>query len=137
MKKGFTLIEMLVTTIIFGLFIIICYPLLNNLTKNLNLINELQINNLNEMRLYQKLNLINNINSDIYYSNQNGLKIKIDENEIIFNNECYINDVYYNVILQDYVIGEKIIILNFSNGKESIKFVLRGNVYAISWGENI
>ncbi|MBE6130732.1 MAG: prepilin-type N-terminal cleavage/methylation domain-containing protein [Erysipelotrichaceae bacterium] len=132
MKKGFTLIEMLVTTIIFGLFIIICYPLLNNLTKNLNLINELQINNLNEMRLYQKLNLINNINSDIYYSNQNGLKIKIDENEIIFNNECYINDVYYNVILQDYVIGEKIIILNFSNGKESIKFVLRGNVYAIS-----
>lgn len=132
MKKGFTLIEMLVTTIIFGLFIIICYPLLNNLTKNLNLINELQINNLNEMRLYQKLNLINNINSDIYYSNQNGLKIKIDENEIIFNNKCYINDVYYNVILQDYVIGEKIIILNFSNGKESIKFVLRGNVYAIS-----
>lgn len=132
MKKGFTLIEMLVTTIIFGLFIIICYPLLNNLTKNLNLINELQINNLNEMRLYQKLNLINNINSDIYYSNQNGLKIKIDENEIIFNSECYINDVYYNVILQDYVIGEKIIILNFSNGKESIKFVLRGNVYAIS-----
>ena len=132
MKKGFTLIEMLVTTIIFGLFIIICYPLLNNLTKNLNLINELQINNLTEIRLYQKLNLINNINSDIYYSNQNGLKIKIDENEIIFNSECYINDVYYNVILQDYVIGEKIIILNFSNGKESIKFVLRGNVYAIS-----
>lgn len=132
MKKGFTLIEMLVTTIIFGLFIIICYPLFNNLSINLNLINDLQINSLNEIRLYQKLNQININSPDIYYDIKDGLIIKIEENEIIFNNECYINDVYYNVTLNDYVIGEKIIILNCRNGEEFIKFVLRGNVYAIS-----
>ena len=137
MKNGFTLIEMLVSTVIFGLFIIISYPIFNNLTSNFNLINQSQINTLNNLRFYNKINQISENYSDIYYDNTNGLVITIDDNKIKFDDALYINDVFYEVILDDYIVYEKFIILNCNYNDENIKFILRGNVYEINWSKNI
>ena len=132
MKNGFTLIEVLVTTVIFGLFIIISYPIFNNLTVNFNLVNELQIDTLNNLRFYQKLNQITNKCSDIYYEITDSLIITIEDNEIKFEDSLYINDISYDVTLNYYVIEEKFILLNCNYDNENIKFVLRGNVYEVS-----
>ena len=131
MKNGFTLIEMLVTTVIFGLFMIISYPIFNNLTDNFNLINEVQIDTLNNLRFYQKINQIGNNCSDIYYEITESLIITIEENEIKFNNNLYINDMSYEVTLNYYVIEEEFIFLNCNYHNENIIFVLRGNVYEV------
>ena len=131
MKNGFTLIEMLVTTVIFGLFMIISYPIFNNLTDNFNLINEVQIDTLNNLRFYQKINQIGNNCSDIYYEITDSLIITIEENEIKFDNNLYINDMSYEVILNYYVIEEEFIFLNCNYNNENIIFVLRGNVYEV------
>lgn len=132
MKKGFTLVEMLTTTIIFGMFMLISYPFFNNITNNFNLVNLTQINTLNSMRLYQKLNQINACNSNIYYELNDGLKILIDDNVIMFNDKIYINDMSYDGTLQNYIIKNNFIILNCQIDNEDYKLVLRGNVYEIS-----
>ena len=43
MKKGFTLVEVLVTTVIIGIFIIICVPTLNSMNNYFNKIRKEEI----------------------------------------------------------------------------------------------
>ena len=54
MKKGFTLIEVLVTIVLFGLFMLFCFPYLNKVSSNLNDINMKQIKQLEKINIYKK-----------------------------------------------------------------------------------
>ena len=132
-KKGFTLVEVLITTIIYSVFMILTYPLYNNIFKSFNEVNKTQINVLNVIRLREKINQITGYENDIYFQDEKNLLITINENKISFglNNEILINDMNYEAILTNYVITDEFIILNCKMDNIGSIYILRGNLYEI------
>ena len=133
MKNGFTLVEVLITTIIYSVFMILTYPLYNNIFKSFNEVNKTQINVLNVIRLREKINQITGYENDIYFQDEKNLLITINENKISFglNNEILINDMNYEAILTNYVITDEFIILNCKMDNIESIYILRGNLYEI------
>lgn len=135
MKNGFTLIEVLSTTIIFSLFMLVSYPLLNNISKSFNELSVEQIKNIECIRLYQKFNQISNSGFEMYYRLEDKISITIDSHTILFDNEntLYIDNNRYGFKLVNYVIDDNMIILNCYFENEYFDFILRGKVYENSW----
>lgn len=133
MKNGFTLVEVLITTIIYSVFMILTYPLYNNIFKSFNEVNKTQINVLNVIRLREKINQITEYENDIYFQDEKSLLITINKNKISFglNNEILINDMNYEAILTNYVITDEFIILNCKMDNIESIYILRGNLYEI------
>ena len=55
MKKGITLIEILVVTVIFAILMLICVPTFNDQFNKYNRLNNIQINCYDQLIFYEKI----------------------------------------------------------------------------------
>ena len=132
MKKGFTLIEVLITTCLIGLFFLVCYPIVNKVTSSLNDLNRSQLSYINKVNFYKRLDKINEFDSLIYFSQSDKLIIYIDNNQIVLHdNYILINDINYEGKLIDVTIRENMILLNICFYNTTDLFVIKGDVYEI------
>ncbi len=134
MKKGFTLVEVLVTTVIIGIFIVICIPALNSMNNYFNNINVTQIKVLNKINFYTKINSVNELTNIIYYSNENNLSIYLSGHEIIISEENYLyfDNVNYNILVKDVQIKKEYILMDILINNKEQCLILKGEVYEIS-----
>lgn len=139
MKHGFTLIEVIVTTVILGIFIIICIPSISNANKNFNNINSKQVDCLYKLNFYQKFCLVSNINDEIYYAIGEETIIKINEHElkVTSDNLLYLNNINYDILVNQIVIKDEYILFKVLFDDQTQCFILRGKVYEISSSEDI
>ncbi|MBP3504554.1 MAG: prepilin-type N-terminal cleavage/methylation domain-containing protein [Bacilli bacterium] len=134
MKNGFTLIEVLVTTVIIGIFIVICIPCLNSMNKYFNNINITQIKVLNKINFYSKIDAVNEQTNIIYYSIEDELKIFINEHKIKISEENYLyfDNINYDITVEDIQIKKEYILINIVINDKEQCIILKGEVYEIS-----
>lgn len=134
MKKGFTLVEVLVTTVIIGIFIIICVPTLNRMNNYFNNINITQIKVLNKINFYMKINSVNEQTNIIYYSNEDNISFYINDHviKISEDNYLYFDNVNYNVLVKEVQIKNEYILMDILISNKDQCLILKGEVYEIS-----
>ena len=134
MKKGFTLVEVLVTTVIIGIFIIICVPTLNRMNSYFNNINITQIKVLNKINFYMKINSVNEQTNIIYYSNEDNISIYLNDHEIKISedNYLYFDNINYNVLVKKVQIKKEYILMDILINNKDQGLILKGEVYEIS-----
>lgn len=132
MKKGFTIIEVLITTILLGLFIIFCFPFINKISGYLNNANTIQLNHISKINIYNKINQINLNDNNIYIKKGDDFIIHIG-NETISVKENYllINDVNYDIKVNRIDIKEKLILIYLNIFNEEELIILKGEIYEI------
>ena len=134
MKKGFTLVEVLVTTVIIGIFIIICVPTLNRMNNYINNINITQKKVLNKINFYMKINSVNEQTNIIYYSNEDNISIYLNDHEIKISedNYLYFDNINYNVLVKEVQIKKEYILIDILISNKDQCLILKGEVYEIS-----
>ena len=134
MKKGFTLVEVLVTTVIIGIFIIICVPTLNRMNNYFNNINITQIKVINKINFNMKINSVNEQTNIIYYSNEDNISIYLNDHEIKISedNYLYFDNINYNVLVKEVQIKKEYILMDILISNKDQCLILKGEVYEIS-----
>ena len=136
MKKGITLIEILVVTVIFAILMLICVPTFNNQFNKYNRLNNIQINCYDQLIFYEKIKNILATTNDIEYEIHNDeIFISLNNHKLVCNNddELLLDNVFYNVFITKKEIKKEYILFNvIINGKEQC-IVLRGTINEIYW----
>ena len=134
MKKGITLIEILVVTVIFAILMLICVPTFNNQFNKYNRLNNIQINCYDQLIFYEKIKNILATTNDIEYEIHNDeIFISLNNHKLVCNNddELLLDNVFYNVFITKKEIKKEYILFNvIINGKEQC-IVLRGTINEI------
>lgn len=130
MKKGFTLIEVLVTTLLLGLFIFFCYPVINKTTSHLNTLYNNQINYLTKVSLYKSIEVIKKENFEINYDEDNNLILESSNFVIeLKGDHMLINDEHYNTELVDVILIDNVICLKVLINDSNELIILKRKVY--------
>ena len=136
MKKGITLIEILVVTVIFAILMLICVPTFNNQFNKYNRLNNIQINCYDQLIFYEKIKSILATTNEIEYEIHNGeIFISLNNHKLVCNKdyELILDNVFYNVFITKKEIKKEYILFNvIINGKEQC-IVLRGTINEIYW----
>lgn len=131
MKKGITLLEILIATLIFSLIILVCVPEFNDQAKKYIQINNNQINYHDQLIFYDKIkSILSTLNEINYEINGEKLIISMNNHNLVCNenNELILDDVFYNVVVLNKEIKQEYILFNvLINGKEQC-IVLRGTI---------
>lgn len=131
MKKGITLLEILIVTLIFSLIILVCVPEFNDQAKKYIQINNNQINYHDQLIFYDKIkSILSTLNEINYEINGEKLIISMNNHNLVCNenNELILDDVFYNVVVLNKEIKQEYILFNvLINGKEQC-IVLRGTI---------
>lgn len=131
MKKGITLLEILIATLIFSLIILVCVPQFNDQAKKYIQINNNQINYHDQLIFYDKIkSILSTLNEINYEINGEKLIISMNNHNLVCNenNELILDDVFYNVVVLNKEIKQEYILFNvLINGKEQC-IVLRGTI---------
>ena len=134
MKKGITLIEILVVTVIFAILMLICVPTFNNQFNKYNRLNNIQINCYDQLIFYEKIKSILATTNEIEYEIHNDeIFISLNNHKLVCNNddELILDNVFYNVFITKKEIKKEYILFNvIINGKEQC-IVLRGTINEI------
>ncbi|MBR6517488.1 MAG: type II secretion system protein [Bacilli bacterium] len=134
MKKGITLIEILVVTVIFAILMLICVPTFNNQFNKYNRLNNIQINCYDQLIFYEKIKSILATTNDIEYEIHNDeILILLNNHQLVCNkdDELILDNVFYNVFITKKEIKKEYILFNvIINGKEQC-IVLRGTINEI------
>ena len=132
MKKGITLIEILVVTVIFAILMLICVPTFNNKFNKYNRLNNIQINCYDQLIFYEKIkNILATTNEIDYEIHNDEIFISLNNHKLICNNddELILDNVFYNVFITKKEIKKEYILFNvIINGKEQVR-TLRGKSY--------
>ena len=136
MKKGITLIEILVVTVIFAILMLICVPTFNNQFNKYNKLNNIQINCYDQLIFYEKIKSILATTNEIDYEIHNDeILIFLNNHQLVCNkdDELILDNVFYNVFITKKEIKKEYILFNvIINGKEQC-IVLRGTINEIYW----
>lgn len=131
MKKGITLLEILIVTLIFSLIILVCVPEFNDQAKKYIQINNNQISYHDQLIFYDKIkSILSTLNEINYEINGEKLIISMNNHNLVCNenNELILDDVFYNVVVLNKEIKQEYILFNvLINGKEQC-IVLRGTI---------
>ena len=134
MKKGITLIEILVVTVIFAILMLICVPTFNNQFNKYNKLNNIQINCYDQLIFYEKIKSILATTNEIDYEIHNDeILIFLNNHQLVCNkdDELILDNVFYNVFITKKEIKKEYILFNvIINGKEQC-IVLRGTINEI------
>lgn len=132
MKRGFTLIEVLITTLLLGVFMIVVFPVINRVSNMFYIINEQQLNNFEKVNFYKYINSISSCSNEIYYD-FNEKKVLYVENYTIEIKEdkILINNISFKVSCTNVLIRDKMVLLLFDINDENEIIVLEGNVYEV------
>ena len=134
MKKGITLIEILVVTVIFAILMLICVPTFNNQFNKYNRLNNIQINCYDQLIFYEKIkNILATTNEIEYEIHNDEIFISLNNHKLVCNNddELLLDNVFYNVFITKKEIKKEYILFNvIINGKEQC-IVLRGTINEI------
>jgi prepilin-type N-terminal cleavage/methylation domain-containing protein len=128
MKKGITLIEMLITISIISVFIVVCYPHIKTLSNNINEINVEQKNTnqsvilINVIYTYFNNEIINvDIVNDSIYTKEHILII--DENKKIF-----IDGKDLNIYCKELIVKKNYLIFKIYYEEYIESILIRGNI---------
>ena len=131
MKKGITLIEILVVTVIFAILMLICVPTFNNQFNKYNRLNNIQINCYDQLIFYEKIkNILATTNEIEYEIHNDEIFISLNNHKLVCNkdDELILDNVFYNVFITKKEIKKEYILFNvIINGKEQC-IVLRGTI---------
>lgn len=134
MKKGITLIEILVVTVIFAILMLICVPTFNNQFDKYNRLNNIQINCYDQLIFYEKIkNILATTNEIDYEIHNDEILILLNNHQLVCNkdDELILDNVFYNVFITKKEIKKEYILFNvIINGKEQC-IVLRGTINEI------
>lgn len=134
MKKGITLIEILVVTVIFAILMLICVPTFNNQFNKYNRLNNIQINCYDQLIFYEKIkNILATTNEIDYEIHNDEILILLNNHQLVCNkdDELILDNVFYNVFITKKEIKKEYILFNvIINGKEQC-IVLRGTINEI------
>lgn len=132
MKRGFTLIEVLITTLLLGVFMIVVFPVINRVSNMFYIINEQQLNNYEKVNFFKYINSISSCSNEIYYD-FNEKKVLYVENYTIEIKEdkILINNISFKVSCTNVLIRDKMVLLLFDINDENEIIVLEGNVYEV------
>lgn len=130
MKKGYTLIEVLITTVLIGMFLLCSFPIFNGINNKFNELTQEQLAYLNKIKLYKAIEKMNYTNNDIYYQQSDKLVISIGKNKIdIKDSLILINGDDLGAKFIDAIIQNNLIILKISFNNSIDILVLKGKVY--------
>ena len=137
MKKGITLIEMLVTISMVSIFVLICYPHTVKFTRQVTNINDLQNYTLSSVKFINKINEYF-VGEIIYVINNNETSIKTKDHSIFINehNEIMIDNVYTNFKLENLIIENNLLVLIVLYDDSIKSIFIRGDIVENSNGSN-
>lgn len=134
MKKGMTLIEMLITISIISIFIVVCYPHVRILSANINQINVAQKNTVQSVRFISNIYayfdneiILIDVNNKSIYTKQHILIIDEDNEIVIDGKDSNIYCVEL-IVENDYLIFK----IRYDDYIESI--IIRGDIVENSSG---
>ena len=129
MKKGITLIEMLVTISILSIFVLMCYPYTLRFTKQVTNINELQNYSLTSVKFINKINEYF-VGEIIYVVNDDKISIKTKNHSLFINehNEILIDNVDTNFTLENLIIENNCLVLNVLYDDSIKSIFIRGDI---------
>lgn len=135
MKKGFTLIEVLITTLLLGIFMIAVFPVINRVSNIFYIINEQQLNNFEKVNFYHQINCITSCSNEIYYDFNEKKVLYIKNNTIEIKEDItLINNISFEIFCVDVLIKDNMILLLMKINNENEIIILEGNVYEVCRG---
>lgn len=133
MKRGITIIEILITIFLLGIFICFCMPYMNEIINKYNDINLSQIKCYDQILFYEKLSAICSTTNEINYKIDNNLEISINNHLLVSNEDDYLilDNINYDVKLISTLIKEEYILLNVVINEKEQCLIIRGTTNEI------
>ena len=128
MKKGMTLIEVLITISIISVFIVVCYPHVRILSNNINQINVAQKNTIQSVRFIS--NIYAYFNNEIINVDVNDKTIYTKHHILIIDedNEIIIDGKDSNIYCLELIVGNNFLIFKICYEEYIESISIRGDI---------
>lgn len=133
-KNGFTIIELLITSFLLSITLILVFPLFSVTYNNLNNYSQIEKANMTFLKFISlKDSLLNNTDLITYINKGNGYYFYLNDNSIecIINTKMKVNDYQYDLNVKDVEINNNFIVIKLECLDMTYSFFIKGENYEI------